>query len=225
MKRGAFRSLIVGEPVRRWRPDYRRMTTAQRREAFRRRRLCGADIPEKARLAIFRIGQEFKGEFRAPLVKVPGTHAWEASLRRPHRAYRICRRLNDLLRPDFFRFVIGWGPPDSGGENLDRAHGALTIIKYDRRIYGFHFAGDRTGLDECLGSLAELVHVLRNGWTDQQRKIARAYETFGKQGEAATELGITQQAVSEALRLCHWRQARQAEKTINRVLASLGRPG
>lgn len=65
-------------------------------------------------------------------------------------------------------------------------------------------------------------NILRSGWSNHQFRVVQFYEKFGSQISVAKELGITQQAVSDALRQAHWKEVKRVENMIDEALEKYG---
>ena len=102
---------------------------------------------------------------------------------------------------------------------------AALIMNAKRRglSYAFSFGAHRETIGEVLTTLANLHRVITGDWSPRQREVVQLYERLGAQGPVSERLGITQQAVSSALRAAHWRDIHALESHIDHLLANLGR--
>lgn len=177
---------------------------------------------------ISEIVKEFQEEFYAPLKLTRGLDELSGVLKRPEKGYRICSLLNERLLPHQFRFAIVRGNLDIGVKSRDAAkmdgsafHIAADIIERAReenRCYYFSLGLQPAVTEQLVNELANLIYLLRSNWSDHQRHIVELYVRLGKQKSVAKKLGITQQAVSDALRQARWKEIEQAEKVIEQLL-------
>lgn len=189
-------------------------------------------LSRKIRLVIDHITRKFQKEFYAPLVLTRGIDELSGVLKRSNMSYRICRFLNEEVSPHRFRFAIAKGPLDIAITSKDARkmdgpafHTGANMIqraKRDNLYYSFNLGFRFQEFDLCLNELTRLLHILRNGWTDHQRRVVRFYEKFGNQKAVAKALGITQQAVSDALRQAHWKELKRVETIIDGTLERHG---
>lgn len=143
-------------------------------------------------------------------------------------SYRICRLLNEEVYPHLFRFAVVRGTLDTAITSKDARrmdgpafHTAADMIERAKKknlYYCFNLGFQFEEFDLWLNELANLLHILRGGWTNHQRRVVQFYGKFGNQRRVAKELGITQQAVSDALRQAHWKELKQVENMIDKAL-------
>jgi predicted DNA-binding protein YlxM (UPF0122 family) len=108
------------------------------------------------------------------------------------------------------------------GPAFHTASDMIQRAKKENLYYCFNIGFQFAELDQWLTELTNLLHILRNGWSNHQRRVVQFYEKFGSQKAVAKELGITQQAVSDALRQAHWKELNRVEKMIDEVLKKYG---
>jgi len=65
-----------------------------------------------------------------------------------------------------------------------------------------------------------LLLMAKGEWSTTQRRIIREYEKTGVQSKVAENLGITQQAVSRALRRSNWKEIHSIEESLRLVFGS-----
>ena len=185
-------------------------------------------LSQRIRLTADHLAQEYKEEFHAPLVLTKGIDELSGVLKRANMSYRICRLLNEGIYPAHFRFAIVRGLIDIGLNSKDAArmdgaafHTAADLVRRAKKEslpYSFRLGLQSPELDILLTELADLLHILRSGWSAHQREVVQYYEKYGNQAAVAKWLGISQQAVSDALRQANWRQVNRAEKLIDGIL-------
>jgi hypothetical protein len=182
------------------------------------------------RSAMARLNKKHAAEIYAPLTLTRGIDELSGVLRRTDATYRICRELNEAVAPQSFRFAIVRNDLDVAVNSKDAAqmdgrafHKAADMIQLAKR-QGQHFRFDlglkHQDLNLWINELANLAHILRSSWTGHQRKLVELYAKLGNQEAVAKRLGITQQAVSVAMRQAHWREVERAERLVDQALAS-----
>lgn len=185
-------------------------------------------LPRRIRAATRKVSQDFKREIVAPLMLTKGIDELSGVLRRSDHSYRICSRLNDIMKPVEFRFVIVRGTLDVAiskrdaremdGEAFHRAAALMRRAKRARQFYRFALGPQFDELNEWISEMANLVHVIKRTWTHRQEKLVDLYRDLGTQKEVAGRLNITQQAVSDALAQAQWREVSRAEALIQKAL-------
>ena len=186
------------------------------------------ELSRKIPLLIENVSKKYRKEFYAPLIQVRGIDELSGVLKQSNMSYRICRLLNEAIYPNLFRFAIVQGALDIAIDSRDVTkmdgtafHTAADMIKQAKKknlYYCFDLGHDFTQLNLLLNELPNLVHILRSSWSKHQRLVVQFYEKFSTQKAVAKQLGITQQAVSDALRQAHWKELKQAEDIIDQVL-------
>ncbi|MCK4404780.1 MAG: hypothetical protein KAW02_06780 [candidate division Zixibacteria bacterium] len=189
-------------------------------------------LSHKIRLVIDHITKEFRKEFYAPLALTRGIDELSGVLKRPNMSYRICRHLNEGVYPHLFRFAVVRGTLDIAITSKDARrmdgpafHTGADMIQRAKKknlYYCFNLGFQFEEFNLWLTELANLLHILRSGWTKHQRRVVQFYERFGNQKAVAKELGITQQAVSDSLRQAHWKELKRVETIIDGVLERNG---
>ena len=174
------------------------------------------------------INRDFNKEFFAPLIFTRGIDELSGVLKSPHVSYEVCRQLNDRIAPHTFRFAIVTGPLDiaMGSKDAQKMdgpafHQATDLIqqaKRDDRPYCFSIGTPNMEIDQSLNEMTNLIHILRYGWSDHQRAVVHLYEKWARQEVVADKLGITQQAVSDALQKAHYKAIKRAEILIDQLL-------
>jgi len=185
-------------------------------------------LSRKIPLLIENVTKKYRKEFYAPLIQVRGIDELSGVLKQSTMSYRICRSLNEAVYPNLFRFAVAQGVLDIAIDSRDVTkmdgpafHTAADMIKQAKKknlYYCFDLGHEFTQLNLLLNELPNLVHILRSSWSKHQRRVVQLYQKFGTQKAVAKQLGITQQAVSDALRQAHWKELKQAEDIIDQVL-------
>ena len=188
------------------------------------RKMLSRTIPSVIR----RIVDAYQDEFYAPLVLTRGIDEISGVLRNPGGSYKICKCLNEMIYPESVRFAVVAGIIDVMVASKDARkmdgpafHKAADIIEQARRKnMRYCFGVGPVETNSLLNELTNLIEVLRSGWSKHQRSVVQLYEKLGIQQAAAKILGVTQQAISDALKQAHWDEVKRAEDAINRALAA-----
>lgn len=172
------------------------------------------------------VNDEFGSELTTPMQVLKGVDEVGGVLERPARAYRLARRLQDELFPREIRTVAVHGEIDvnEAGETVASMDGPAFHEADDhlRRIAEagllFWVALDDSVVAELASMAGNATLTIRNGWTDREHEVVRAYERHGTQTAAAEHLEIGQSAVSKALSRAHWSRVDRIEDAITRGL-------
>lgn len=185
-------------------------------------------LSQRIRLVVDRLAREYRQEFHAPITLTKGIDELSGVLKRPAKSYRICRLLNAGVHPARFRFALVRGPLDLGVSTKDAGkmdgaafHNAADLIrnaKKENLFFSFNLGPRQSELSQLLTEMTNVLSILRQGWSKHQRHVVETYEEHATQGKAAKKLGITQQAVSDALRQANWKAFKRAEDVIDAVL-------
>jgi hypothetical protein len=179
------------------------------------------------------VSTAFSSEFAAPIKLTKGIDEMSGVLQSPKPAYQICRAINDDLYPHRFRFVVVRGHLDIGIKSGDASlmdgpafHLASKLLgeaKQRKYIYFFDMglSKKQESINEWLTVTANLAETIVSQRSRRQREIVALYDELGVQEEVAGRLGITQQAVSDALLHANWNAVNEAERVIDRALADI----
>ena len=143
--------------------------------------------------------------------------------------YRIVTDLADATMPDRIRFALAYDQIDVGLDGTDVAsmdgpafHRADSLLeRIERTALLFDAAIDEPPLETAIADEINLLLFLRQNRTDRQREIVERYETVGSQHAVAAELGISQQAVSNALGRAHWSLVNAIEARLQTTLETV----
>jgi hypothetical protein len=127
--------------------------------------------------------------------------------------------VEDTFATVAMRIGIGLGTVDTGipeyaagadGPAFHRAREAIELAAKKQRLGGvFRGFGDRR--DAILNGLARVLHRQRDGWSKQQRMVARHLRNGSKQTDAASAMGLSKQAVSAYARAAGWEAYSEGE--------------
>jgi len=189
---------------------------------------------KRIRDSLARVSMTWKSGLIAPVVLEKGIDEIAGVLGPPRSSYGISRQINEAIYPLKFRFTIAVGEIDIGIGTRDVAkmdgpafHTAAKLMEAAKRngsTYSFQLdRGGPTLRDEWLSTTANLIDLLLARRSARQREIALLYSELRNQAEVAARLGITQQAVSNAVHLSRWSEVEHAEGIITRILANAGK--
>lgn len=151
---------------------------------------------------------------------------FQGLLVRPGVLPELMWRLRDRLPGLRFWTGVGFGGLDTGleeravgmdGPAFHRAREALEVA-HDDGLHGGVFSGFGDD-DPVLGGLSRLLDWQRQRFTDAQREAIRHVRRGETQTEAAGEIGVSRQAVSKRLAAAGWTAYRDAEKSLQGLLA------
>ena len=161
---------------------------------------------------------------------VKGIDEMSAVMWEPSRAYRLCRLINYRIAPNRIRFAIVSGNVDIGLDTGDASqmdgpafHIAAEGIERARKrsdVYYIRCAEDQAA-DRLLTVLANMVHAAFERLSEHQRRATILYDELKDQRKVARKMGITQQAVSDALRSAQYRLLASANEELDNYLSGL----
>ncbi len=190
-------------------------------------------ISRKIKVSLNKIQTLYGDEMIAPLKFTLGMDEISGLFKRPNATYQACRKLNDLIYPYQFRFAIvrekidiGITTKDSGAMDGPAFHIAANLIEQGKKkdkYYMFYVGPQESAgkFNDWLIEVSNLASVLCRMWSHHQLNIIMKYEKFGKQEIVAGKLGITQQAVSDALKKANWKSIKRAYFLIDEFLGNL----
>lgn len=140
--------------------------------------------------------------------------------------YDVVRTLQHDLHPHAIRLAVASGDISVGqagsvahmdGEAFHRATELLERIERDGLRFGLD-TGNQP-LDTAVADEINLLVHLREGWTDRQREVVTRYERAETQRAVASDLDISQQAVSNVLQSASWPLIETIEDRLRETLA------
>jgi hypothetical protein len=193
------------------------------------------DLPDRAgvqrrlQVELRRLNDELGPALTAPLKLTAGDEV-QGLLGRPERLVDILLAVADGLRPARLVWGLGRGTLDTDpsddvsvldGPCLHRARDAVEAAKSQGRWLVAR------GLPEphsrVLEALLDLLDAVRSGWTETRARYVR--EARGRQQrEVAARLGVSKQAVHQALAAAHFAPVLEAEAAARDLLEWLGDP-
>jgi hypothetical protein len=197
---------------------------ARSRQAAQRSRLA-----ERLQRGLKSLSERFADQLHAPVGFSRGIDELSGVLLHPRAAYKVCSGINDLVHPYCFRFAIVQGTLDVGVESRDaslidgpafhKASDLIEELKETEMIFAFELMLKERAVGALLNGLTNMLARFRAARTPRQQRIVSLYDALGSQEAAGEKLGISQQAVSDALRAAYWKEVRQAEDIVDGVLA------
>jgi hypothetical protein len=169
--------------------------------------------------------------WRAPLMSTRGLDELSGVLAAPAPAFDVCAWLNEALWPQRFRFALACGgidvaPDSTAAADMDGPAFHLAADALARaRAADLPFAVNLPGRDGAACALIEALGTLHGAmtaqWTPGAARAMLALRQAGTQREAAKALGITQQAISRALRRARQHELDAARTAVRTWLATL----
>lgn len=169
----------------------------------------------------------------APPVTTRGIDEISGVLHSPEHAFDIVVRLNLAIWPQRFRFALGAGEIDVGvkSNNASDMDGSAFHLASDalargrKNDLGFMVSIPDQPTENCqlLEAAAHLHETFMRAWTPREMQAVAAYRRHGHQADAARQLGVSQQAISDALRRAGMKEMSNAEDAIRAWLGHLTR--
>lgn len=166
-----------------------------------------ASFEQKIRTTVADVTTKYKDEWIAPLAFEKGIDEVGAVIKNKAALYHIITEVNDSIAPQKIRFVAYKGKIDLGlqdadvssmdGEAFHTAAAMMTQLKASGMALKCN-TGDNL-FDMAMENQLNALQILKDNWTERQRQIFNLYKTVNNQAEAAKQLNISQQAVSNAL--------------------------
>ncbi len=150
----------------------------------------------KIRSEIDCLCKKFRREFYAPLILTRGVDELSGVFKQTDMSYRICRFLNERIYPRSFRFAVARGTLDIAISSKDARrmdgpafHTAADMIQRAKKgnfYYCFNLGFQFAELDLWLTESANLLHIIRSGWSDHQRRVAQFFRILQHPGTLPT---------------------------------------
>lgn len=205
--------------------DLKHSRTIEKRQYFAK---LIADVIQTANIT-------FKQDIIAPLTLTKGIDEFSGVLRNPKNSYKICSYINENIFPKGFRFVIFRGIIDINLESKDarimdgpvfhKAAQTMDIMKKENKSYHFEIHKKNRDYSKCITELANLIEIIKNSQTKKQHEIGMLFRKSKFQKYIAEQLNISQQAISEAIRVSYWKELIRAEETLNDILIGISNNG
>jgi len=193
-------------------------------------------LARKIKAAIQAVNRKHAAELHTAFVTTKGFDEVSGVLTRPDRAFDLAVDLNIAIWPQRFRYALAQGSIDVGFSTGNAAamdgpvfHAAAMAINRARR-FRLMFALEIPCLDRRLAGLIESVGQLHaavmTDWSQGGADIVRAWrstpEEQRRQDDLARVRGVSQQAISSALRKTRLKELELAEEKVRVALAGMG---
>lgn len=141
----------------------------------------------------------------------------------PVMLYQALDDLFEGLRPQELRIGIGVGTVDVEADSVSemdgpafhRASEALLRAENADTYVEMNSGGDvRDPGEDLFVATVHLVQTTKDEWTDRQREVVTLYEEMSSQSKVAKELGVSQPAVSKALRAARYEDVSRTETRL-----------
>ncbi len=180
-----------------------------------------------------RVNAEHAGDLIADFTMLKGVDELGAVLTAPRAVFSMVCTFEEAVRPTRIRYVLARGEVDTALESHDVARmdgpafhaaaAAMQRLKGSRLL--FAAAGGAPLLDRALGGLVSAALVFRGTRSESQQRAIEEYARAGNQATAAEKLGVSQQAVSEALIRSGFARMAEVEEIIHEVFAGYAEHG
>lgn len=181
---------------------------------------------ERFRGALDAASSQHAADLVADFAPLKGVDEFGGVLAGPRPLYRVVETLQAELRPAAFRVAAVVDEvdvnPDAGdvaamdGPAFHRASDRLESLAGTGPAVSLAVAG--SPLDELLAAATDLALTIRSDWTDREFDAVQAYRETGTQSAAAETLGVSQQAVSRALKRARWDRVSAAGRAVDEAL-------
>jgi len=137
-------------------------------------------------------------------------------------AFDVAVALQEAAWPVPLRFALIVAPPAgaAGRDEAVRSKAAVTLKSMDRQaVFCFDLPSKSEEELVIADSTAALHRTLVLGWTETRLHAVRSYRKNGRQAMVATDLNISQQAVSQMLLGASFRRLKRTEEGMRKWLA------
>jgi len=185
-------------------------------------------LQRKFAAAVTDLNEWLKGPDLVSRLVITAGDEFQGLLARPARAYDLLVRAEGALPGVRLRLGVGLGVVDTAindmaigmdGPAFHRAREALTRCKAENLSWAV--VSGCQDWDRFVTSYVCLAEWLRRSWTPRQREMIDALEYLGTQALAAESLGVSEAAVSQALKAAGWQPYRLAREHLRAYLAGL----
>lgn len=160
-----------------------------------------------------------------PLTRMKGIDEFGCVLSSPSPVPDVVSGILDRVHPVRARFAVASGAIDVGpdretvarmdGPAFHRANALLEAAERDGLYVGVDTGRAADGLVE---TALNLLLLEREGLTDRQMEVIRAYERHGTQSRAGEAVGLGQQGVSNALQRANYRRRTTLRSHLRRAI-------
>ncbi len=177
------------------------------------------------------LNRDHERQLRAEFAILKGIDEIAAVLLSVSAVYEIVDAVGRALYPQRMRFALARGEVDTGlqstevgrmdGPAFHKAAAIMAELKANRLPFGM--AVEDSAFDDALAGAASLIQMAKARRSERQWAAVREYERLGTQARAATELDVSQQAISHALVTADYKQVRLVEARLNRAFGEYAR--
>lgn len=177
------------------------------------------------------VNRDYSANLYAEYKILKGIDEIEGVLLNISKMYEIITSILEQLYPYSMRFAFVFDSIDTAIETHDasrmdgpafhKVSDLIKNLKESKLIFAMSTGNDIT--DNLISGQINSILLLKKNWSANQRLIVRKYKETNNQNEVAKELGITQQAVSKALKRSMWKEIRYIEEQLNKVLESMNK--
>lgn len=176
--------------------------------------------------ALDAINEAFDDTLYAPFTILKGIDEIGGVLTSVRPLVAIQRQLARALHPQQIRLAAVVGEIDVNGTTGDVsamdgeafARADAVLAELEAVDLTFELEGTRPLLDGLISDQINLLDLFREGWTERQVEIASKYEEFDTQKQVAQSLGISPQAVSNALSKTEGAKIVRIEQRLSRTI-------
>ncbi|WP_121823642.1 SatD family protein [Halostella salina] len=178
--------------------------------------------------SIEKINKRHANDIRADFSLLKGVDELGGVLTGVSPLYEVIKTIYRGTFPTGVRFAGVYDRVDVGSEQNDVAEmdgpafhladGLLSDLDADGRLFSLYTGDDL--LDVLIGNYVNLCLMQMNEWTRREMEIVDTYERVGTQNEAAGELDVSQQRVSNVIGETNWKQFHRMESDLNDALAT-----
>jgi hypothetical protein len=177
--------------------------------------------------ACARVNGEWSVDLIAGFTMLKGVDELGGVLRTPRAVFSMVSAFEEAARPRRIRWVLAGGGIDTAVESGEVARmdgpafhaAAAGMAALKRSKLQFAATGGDPLLDRALGGLVSAALLFRGTRTESQQRAIEEYARAGSQATAAARLGVSQQAVSEALIRSGYTRMAEVEAIIHEVFA------
>lgn len=176
--------------------------------------------------ALASVNESWREDLHTPFTILKGVDEVGGILLSVAGLYRIFSRIGEGIHPARIRWALVHGEVDTGldtgvmarmdGPAFHRAAGMMDGLKRSRLLFDME-TGDPVA-DPLIAGAVNLLLFAREDWTEREREVQGMYRDGKSQEEIAGSLGITQQAVSQALRRIRWGETALLEASLDGAL-------
>lgn len=174
--------------------------------------------------ALRKVNAEFATHTYAPLKAVRGIDEISGLLNRAEYSFEICARVNEEIFPHKIRWGIGNGfidvnenSTDAGkldGPAFHNAAEAMARAREQDLVYAFQMPDIPNSIAMLLESSAQLYSEIVSSWTKASADVARTMRVAKTQAEAANQLLVSPQRVSQLVKRGSINELHQFEYSI-----------